>query len=107
MINQITEWVIGGGILSFVSVLITIKYTKKAAEADAMKKMQDVYQEMIDDLRKDKAESRGEMAGLRQEMNKLSEEVQESKTIANENKRLYIELKPFKCIDLSCIKRKS
>ena len=99
MVNEIVIWVIGGGCLTFISSLLTLKYSKKSAEADAMKKMQDVYQEMITDLRKELQTTRTDMSDLRADMARITTE-------QRENKRLIDELKPFKCTDLQCLKRK-
>ena len=42
--QTILTFVLGGGLVSFLTAIITMKYTKKQAEANAMKAMQDVYQ---------------------------------------------------------------
>lgn len=100
--DELITWLIGGGLLTFVgaaSSVVTLKYTKKSAEADAMAKMQEVYQKMIDDLRDDKKESRDEVQELRQSMAAMSRDVEE-------NKRQVIEMKPLKCIDMGCLNRK-
>lgn len=47
----------GGG----VGYLLTLRSAKKKASAEAMKEVQDVYQETIADLRTDKVELKGEI----------------------------------------------
>lgn len=81
-------FVTGGGLAS----LISIKYTRKTAQADAMKAMQDVYQETIQDLRNDKEEMKKEIAELKKEVHQNSEDI---KT-----------LKSYKCTALDCKLRK-
>ena len=98
--QTILTFVLGGGLVSFLTAIITMKYTKKQAEANAMKAMQDVYQELITDLRVDITDMRAERKELRSEVDKVKSEV-------DNNRKLYNELKPYKCTDLSCIHRKS
>lgn len=81
-------FVTGGGLASLVS----IKYTRKTAQADAMKAVQDVYQETIRDLRSDKEEMRLEIAELKKEVYRNSEDI---KT-----------LKLYKCVVMDCKLRK-
>jgi len=81
-------FVTGGGLAS----LISIKYTRKTAQADAMKAVQDVYQETIRDLRADKEEMKLEIAELKKEVHKNSEDI---KT-----------LQLYKCVVMDCKLRK-
>lgn len=87
-LNDIILFVSGGGLASLVSV----KYTRKTAQADAMKAVQDVYQETIADLRADKEEMKKEIAELRKEVHQNSEDI---KT-----------LKLYKCVVMDCKQRK-
>lgn len=98
--QTILTFVLGGGLVSFLTAIITMKYTKKQAEANAMKAMQDVYQGLINDLRVDINDMRSERKELRSEIEKIKSEV-------DNNRKLCNELKPYKCTDLSCIKRKA
>lgn len=98
--QTILTFVLGGGLLSFITAILTMKYTKKQAEANAMKAVQDVYQELIDDMRAEMKSLRADRENMRTEMTKMKEEI-------GTNRQLYNELKPYKCTDLSCIKRKS
>ncbi|UVV61615.1 hypothetical protein NXY01_14320 [Bacteroides fragilis] len=43
ILNYIMVFLFGGGLVGTATAFVTIKYTKKRAEADAMKAMQDVY----------------------------------------------------------------
>lgn len=87
-LNDIILFVTGGGLAS----LISVKYTRKTAQADAMKAVQDVYQETIADLRADKEEMKKEIAELRKEVHQNSEDI---KT-----------LKSYKCVAMDCKLRK-
>jgi hypothetical protein len=98
--QTILTFVLGGGLVSFLTAIITMKYTKKQAEANAMKAMQDVYQGLINDLRVDINDMRSERKELRSEIEKIKSEV-------DNNRKLCNELKPYKCTDLSCTKRKA
>ena len=52
--QNLLTFLLGGGLLSSITGVITLKYTKKQAEAKALSSVQDVYQELIADLRADK-----------------------------------------------------
>ena len=51
MENEILALIVTAVTSGSLSWLVTIKFTRKQAEADAMKSVQDVYQELIKDLR--------------------------------------------------------
>ena len=38
----------------FVTSLVTLRFTRKQAENDAVKGVQDIYQELVDDLKRDR-----------------------------------------------------
>lgn len=109
--NPLTQtlltFVLGGGLLSFITAIITMKYTKKQAEANAMKAMQDVYQELITDLRTDRDSLKAELKNIREDRESMRSDIEKMKREITENRKLYNELKTYKCTDLSCIKRKS
>lgn len=78
MLNLLTQnldtllaFVSGGGLLT----LITVRATKKKAEAHAMRAVQEVYQETIKDLREDKAQMKRENEEFRQRMTELQQKV--------------------------------
>lgn len=73
-IVSIVSLIVGGGL----SVPFTIKFARRKADADAMKAVQEVYQETLNDLRKEKnfqkeeiIELRGQIDVLRKELYKL------------------------------------
>ena len=47
--QNLLTFILGGGLLSFITGVITLKYTKKQAEAKALSSVQDVYQDLIAD----------------------------------------------------------
>lgn len=74
-LETLIAFVTGGGLLT----ILTIRATKKKAEAHAMRAVQEVYQETIKDLRQDKEqmkqenqEFREKIAELRQKVNQIS-----------------------------------
>lgn len=83
-LETLLAFITGGGLLSFA----TLKFTRKQAEANAMKAIQEVYAETIKSLREDKNYLNQEIAALR-------EEVAEIRKKQNELYRL-------KCTKLDC-----
>jgi len=49
----------------FVTSLVTLRFTRKQAENDAVKGVQDIYQELVDDLKRDRADLREEVRRLK------------------------------------------
>lgn len=86
----------GGGLATFA----TIKYTRKTAQADAMKSVQDVYQETIQDLREDKKLIKLENSAMRDQISKLDK-------IVKQNCADIRQLKGFKCVRMDCKERKT
>lgn len=99
--------------------LLTIKATKKKAEAEAMASVQDVYQKTINDLngycdtlRKDRNELQADRDEMRRKNQELEEKVQaqqdEILEVKKEMSRLRREvdgLRPFLCSRPNCDKR--
>lgn len=90
-IEPILTFVLGGGIVS----LVKWRSIKKQAEADAMKAVQDVYQETIRDLREDKEMIKKDNAELREIVLELD------RTVLQITKDVSV-LKQFKCIVTDC-----
>lgn len=78
----------GGGAVYFINW----RSIKKQAEAEAMKAVQDVYQETIADLRADKEEMKKELSELRE--------------LVRQNTKDINILKTYKCTVLDCKLRK-
>ena len=85
----------GGGL----AAVFTIKYTRKTAQANAMKAVQDVYQETIQDLRSDKEIMKKENLEMRDQISSLKKTVEQNCIDINE-------LKSYKCIVADCNNRK-
>lgn len=94
-IEPILLFVSGGGL----AAVCTVKYTRKTAQANAMKAVQDVYQETIKDLREDKELIKKENSEMRLLILELEKKVQQNSVdIKN--------LQDFKCIVSDCINRR-
>ena len=94
-LEPILAFVTGGGLLS----VVTFKYTRTQAKADAMKAVQDVYQETIKDLREDKDLIKSENADMRGKVSVLEKEVSQiTKDVDS--------LKRYKCVVVDCKLRK-
>ena len=88
-LETLLAFITGGGLLSFA----TLKFTRKQAEANAMKAVQEVYQETIKDLREDKAEMNKEIQELRERVAGIYKEL--------------ASLRKYKCIVTDCKQRKT
>lgn len=94
-LEPILLFISGGGL----ATLFTIKYTRKTAQADAMRAMQDVYQETIQDLRADKEIIKRENQEMREHIEKLEK-------IVKQNCEDIRQLRGFKCINIDCKQRR-
>lgn len=94
-LEPVLTFILGGGIVS----LVKWRSIKKQAEADAMKAVQEVYQETIKDLRDDKEMMKKDNSELRAIVSELQKTVQQNSIDIRE-------LKGFKCIVLDCKLRK-
>ena len=106
--QNLLTFLLGGGLLSSITGVITLKYTKKQAEAKALSSVQDVYQELIADLRADKEAMKKEKIESETKwtyrIEKLeSNQLSQDKKIAENEKA---DLKRFKCVNLTCNNRK-
>lgn len=92
------------------------KAEAEQAETTAAKEMQDVYQQLIDDVKKDRADQRAyidelkdDRNALREERNKmqkrlgqLSDEIEDLKRVQARQGRQIEAMRPFLCADLKC-----
>lgn len=85
----------GGGL----SAIILLPITRKKYQAEAMKEVQDVYQETVADLREDKRI-------MKEEINRLSEKQMDFEEKLNKNTVEIARLKRSECIDFNCPNRK-
>lgn len=122
-IASIVGLLLGGGGLGF---FFTWRYTKRqakaeavSAEASAAKEMQDVYQQIITDIKNDRedqkayiSELKTDRRTLREERDNLStridkmeqEQAQMRRDLAR-NGRMVESMRPFMCGDMKCKKR--
>jgi len=70
----------------------TKKYTIKSAEANAMKQVQDVYQETVQDLREDKDLLKADIRELQFIVNRLTQDIEE--------------IRNYECVAIDCALRK-
>lgn len=91
----IITFVGGGGAV----YLINWRSIKKQAEAEAMKVVQDVYQQTISDMKADKEDMKTDNSELKKTVAELQREV-------NQNTKDINQLKQFKCVVLDCKLRK-
>lgn len=105
VISSIIAMIAGGGLIW----VFTIKSTRQKARAEAMKEVQDVYQETIVDLREDKrllkeekefAEK--ELAAQRERYSKLEELVSK---LATDVQALKMKSLRDKCVNRTCMER--
>lgn len=93
--EPILLFISGGGLAAFC----TVKYTKKQAQANAMKAVQDVYQETIKDLREDKELIKKENTDMRLQITELEKKVKQNCIDIKE-------LQSYKCIVENCKERR-
>lgn len=98
----------GGGL----GWLFTLRATRKKADADAMKCVQDVYQQTIDDLnkyvsdirtdrnalRKDRDEMRDENKRLQDKLDKLENDIRDLRNVVARNSRKVDAMRPLVCL---------
>ncbi len=90
-LEHILLFVSGGGL----AAVCTVKYTRKTAQANAMKAVQDVYQETIKDLREDKELIKKENSDMRLHILELEKKVQQNSIDIKS-------LQAFKCVVTDC-----
>lgn len=102
---------IASGSISWVT---TVKWTRQQAKSDAMKSVQDVYQELMEDLKKDRDAQREENERLTAKIQEYGKRFDELERKCKENERRYLEqekrlraMRPLLCSVVSCPNRKS
>lgn len=122
-INSILGLLFGGGLIS----LVTWKFARrkaaaeasqaeaaakqaeaeaKKAEAEALKEKQDYYQQMAEDIAKDRDYYKGERDELRKINKKYDERIEALERKVARNGRMVEGMRPFMCADLGCKLRK-
>lgn len=97
-----------------ISWITTAKWTRQQAKSDAMKSVQDVYQELVEDLKHDRDLQREDNERLVAKLKEYGQRFDELETKCNENRQRYIEqekriraLRPLVCSVVSCPNRKN
>jgi len=87
--NEYIGYLVSAFATGSLTWLATVKFTRQQAKADAMKSIQDVYQELIDDLRNTHAKDLEEKDSLRSMINEQGEQIRKLKeTISSQSERL-------------------
>lgn len=103
--NEYIGYLISAVASGSIAWLATIKWTRKQAEADAMESVQNVYQELIEDLKKDREDLRTENITLRTELREMKQRIEELETKCSENARRFEEMLPYLCYCKNCPNR--
>jgi hypothetical protein len=124
-IISIVGLLLGGG---GIGMFFTWRYTRRkeeaeatSAEASAAKELQDVYQQLINDIKVDRDEQkayiselkddrhhlREENSDLRERIDKTDETVRELQMKVANNDRMIREMRPFLCSVAGCPNRKT
>ncbi len=92
--------------------LFTMRATRKKADADAMKAVQEVYQQTIADLqsnitevRRDRDEMREEKKQLQSKLDKLEDDIRDLRNAVARNGRKVDAMRPFLCGKVDCTLR--
>ena len=108
-----------GGILTWRYTKRTVAANAITAEADATKEVQDVYQQLINDVKQDRSEQRQYITELKEDRNAIREERNKmqkrltqltdelddvKRTVARQGRQIE-GMRPFLCGDLQCKKR--
>ena len=125
-LTNITDWlslIFGGSIISIVTWRFArqkaaaeakeaeakakqAEAEAKKVEAEAMKEKQDYYQQMADDLAKDRDYYKGERDEMRLTIKKYDERMDQLERNQARQGRMIESMRPFLCADLSCKLRK-
>ena len=104
-ITNILSLLFGGSVIS----IVTWRYARrkaeaeaKQAEAEAKKGDQDYYQQMIDDVAKDRDYYKKERDEYRDTIKSYDVRIEDLERKVARNGRMVASLRPFICTDLSC-----
>lgn len=105
--NELVGYIISAVASGSIAWLATIKWTRKQAEADAMESVQNVYQELIEDLKRDREELKTENHQLREELRSIHSRMVELESKCNDNERRIEQMVPYLCYCKNCPNRQS
>lgn len=93
---------IGGGGGAF----FTWRWQRRKARAEAKREEQDYYQQMMDDIAKDRDYYKQERDEYRRTIKSYDERIDQLERAVARNGRMVEAMRPFMCADLSCKLRK-
>ncbi len=85
--------------------LLTLRYTRKQAQNDATSGVQDIYQQMITDLTRDRNFYQEQTEQLRTQIADLNRKVERLESEVRENRQTLKELQPSLCGMSNCANR--
>lgn len=85
--------------------LFTLKYTRKQAEADAMLSVQNVYQQIIQDLKTDREELKENVRSLKERDEDRERKITDLEQKVNNNEREIALMRPNLCGRKGCDQR--
>ena len=85
--------------------LFNLKYTRKQAEADAMLSVQNVYQQIIEDLKTDRTELKDNVRTLKERDEEKERKITDLELKVNNNEREIAFMKPNLCGRKACNQR--
>jgi flagellar motility protein MotE (MotC chaperone) len=114
-VTNILSMLFGGSLIS----IVTWKFARrkadaeakkaeaeaKAAEAEAQQEKQNYYQQIIDDIAKDRDYYKGERDEMRNTIKKYDERMDQLERSVARNGRMVEAMRPFMCADIHCKKR--
>lgn len=107
--NELTSTIITGLVTlltgSGIGSLITMRYTRQKEKNEATRGLQDIYQQMIDDLTKDRNFYKDQTEQLREQIVGLNMKVERLEKEVRENRQALKELQPSLCGRSNCAQR--
>lgn len=107
--NELTSIIITGLVTmltgSGIGSLITMRYTRRQAKNEATRGLQDIYQQMLDDLTKDRNFYKDQTEQLREQIVGLNMKVERLEKEVRENRQALKELQPSLCGRSNCTQR--
>ena len=106
--NELTSIIAGLVTLltgSGIGSLITVRYTRQKEKNEATRGLQDIYQQMIDDLTKDRNFYKDQTEQLREQIAELNRKVGSLETEVRENRQALKDLQPSLCGRSNCTQR--
>lgn len=107
--NELTSIIITGLVTmltgSGIGSLITMRYTRRQAKNEATRGLQDIYQQMIDDLTKDRNFYKDQTEQLREQIVGLNMKVERLEKEVRENRQALKDLQPSLCGRSNCTQR--